>query len=130
MKKIITIDGNNINDISSFYKEINKVFMQEENWQIGESLDALNDMLYGGFGAIKGNEEVELIWKDFSKSRNALGLELTKAYYKNKLEQPSIFDVDLIKKKLTELENGTGKNYFDIILEIIEEHQNIKLIPQ
>lgn len=128
MIKTITIDGSKIHDIPSFYEEINRVFMGDEDWKIGQSLDAFNDLLYGGFGRIGGDEEIRLVWICFEKNRNDLGLELTKAYYQDKLENPSIFNVDFVQEKLTELAKGTGKTYFEIILEIISEHPNIRLI--
>jgi len=128
--KTITIDGNNVHDIPSFYDEINRVFMANVDWRLGQSLDALNDMFYGGYGEIDGGEEITLIWKGFEKNREDLGLKLTKAYYRNKLESPSTFNIELIKDNLAELENGTGKTYFEIILEIIDEHPNIKLVAQ
>ncbi|MGH6861799.1 MAG: barstar family protein, partial [Phyllobacterium sp.] len=61
MKTTFTIDGNRICDIPSFYEEINRVFMAGEDWQLSANLDALNDMLHGGFGAIKGGEPIVLI---------------------------------------------------------------------
>ncbi|MDH6308934.1 RNAse (barnase) inhibitor barstar [Dysgonomonas sp. PFB1-18] len=128
--KTISFDGNNVYDIPSFYDEINRVFMANVDWRLGQSLDALNDMFYGGYGEIDGDEEITLIWKGFEKNREDLGLELTKTYYLNKLQSPSIFNIELIKENLAELENGTGKTYFEIILEIIGEHPNIKLVPQ
>jgi len=130
MVKTFTIDGNKIYDIPSLYEEINRVFMANEDWKIGQSLDALNDMFYGGFGEIEGNEEAHLIWKNFEQNRKDLGLELTRAFYENKLKSPSIFNTGFVQEKLAELENGTGKTYFEIILEIIGDHPNIKLIPQ
>ena len=57
MKKII-IEGKNINNIETFYEEVNRVFMSDEHWKIAQSLDALNDMLYGSFGEIKGKEKI------------------------------------------------------------------------
>ncbi|MCD8166092.1 MAG: barstar family protein [Bacteroides sp.] len=126
--KTFTIEGSRIQDIPSFYKEINRVFMSKEDWKLGESLDALNDMLYGGYGEIEGNEEIRLVWKDFEKNRNDLGVELTKNYYRNKLKHPSIFNTRFAEQKLSELEKGTGKTYFEMIQEIISEHPNIKLI--
>lgn len=33
MKKII-IEGKNINNIETFYEEVNRVFMSKENWKI------------------------------------------------------------------------------------------------
>lgn len=102
--------------------------MPEEDWKLGESLDALSDMLYGGYGEIEGNQEVHLIWKDFEKNRTDLGGELTRNYYRSKLKYPSAFNARFIKQKLAELEKGTGRTYFEIIQEIIREHKNIKLI--
>jgi len=102
--------------------------MINEDWKIGQSLDAFNDLFYGGFGEIRGNEEVHLVWKHFEKSRSDLGLELTKTYYRNKLKSPNVFDADFVREKLAGLENGTGQTYFEIILEIIGGHPNICLI--
>lgn len=61
MGKEIIIDGNKIHDKTSFYEEINRKFMQNESWQLAESLDAFDDLLYGGFGEIKEGEEVQLV---------------------------------------------------------------------
>jgi len=130
MEKVVIIDGNNIYDIPSFYEEINRVFMKNQDWKIGQSLDALNDMLYGGYGGIEGYEKIYLIWENFEKNRKDLGIDVTKAYYENKLEQPSVFNTEWVKNKLIELENGIGKTYFEIILEIINEHPNVTLIPK
>jgi len=130
MTKTITIDGDNIHDIPSLYEEINRVFMVNTDWKLGQSLDALNDMFYGGYGLIEGNEEITLIWKNFEQNRQDLGFELTKAYYENKLKEPSVFNLSLIKEKLAELGSGAGKTYFEIILEIIGDHPNLKLVRE
>ena len=130
MTKTFTIEGNNIHDIPTFYGELNRIFMVHEDWKLGASLDALNDLLYGGFGELKGNEPVTIIWKDFKQNRQALGIELTKVYYQEKLKSPEIFNTQFIQEKLTELERGEGQTYFEIILEIIADHPNITLIPE
>ncbi|MBW8683019.1 barstar family protein [Chitinophaga rhizophila] len=127
MKKQLVINGDSINDIASFYQEINRVFMERENWQIGNSLDAFNDILYGGLGAIDGNEPVELVWLNMDKSRVALGYETTKQYYQEKLAPGSPYNQSFFTRKLEELEAGGGQTYFDILLEIIGEHKNITL---
>ena len=128
MKTQIIINGSAIHDIKSFYDEVNRVFMAEEEWEIGQSLDAFSDLLYGGFGAIKGKDPVDLIWLDVEKSREALGHEATKAYYLEKLKPDSSFNKILFQEKLTALECGVGETYFDIITEIISEHSNIQLV--
>src|SRR5690606_25131009 len=106
MNKTITIQGNKINDIPSFYQHINELFMQEEDWELGQSLDALNDLFYGGFGIIKSDEPINLVWLDYEKSRTDFGHELTAAYYREKLRHPTLFNQDLFKNKLDELEKG------------------------
>ncbi|MGS2761334.1 barstar family protein [Sinomicrobium sp. M5D2P9] len=126
LKKIM-IHGENICDIASFYDEINRVFMDGEDWKIGQSLDALNDLLYGGFGIIRDTGPVILVWTNMEKNRNDLGLEATISWYGGKLKNPSGFDVKWVNEKLEALENGTGQTFFDIVLDIISEHSNIIL---
>jgi len=128
--KTLIINGDNIHDIPSFYEEINRVFMGDEDWQIGPSLDALNDMLYGAYGAVQGDETVVLVWKSIEKNRDALGIETTAAFYQEKLKHPEIFDPHRIRKQLDALERGTGSTYFEIVLEVLAEHPNIALQPQ
>ena len=130
MVKHLVIEGKNISNIKTFYQEINRVFMQHENWKIGESLDALNDLFCGGFGEIKGKENIRLIWENFEENKKALGLEMTKNFYESKLKSPEIFNTDFIKEKIEALQNGNGQTYFEIIAEIIAEHSNIKLIEK
>ena len=127
MKKII-IEGKNINNIEIFYEEVNRVFMSHENWKIAQSLDAFNDMLYGSFGEIKGKEKIQLIWKDIEQNQKSLGFQTTLEFYQNKLKSPEIFNQKLVLSKIDELHNGVGLTFFEIILEIITDHENIILI--
>ncbi|RKE50635.1 barstar (barnase inhibitor) [Sphingomonas sp. PP-CE-1A-559] len=126
--KTLTIIGRNISDIPTFYAEINRVFMAKEDWQLGESLDALNDLLYGGYGAIEGREKVRIVWQDVAASRAALGVETTRTFLARKLQRPAGFDVDAIGRQLDALDRGTGQTYFEIIVEIISDHRNIELV--
>jgi RNAse (barnase) inhibitor barstar len=126
--KMFSIIGQYISDITTFYAEINRVFMAEEDWQLVPSLDALNDLFYGGYGAIKGQEPVRIVWYDIAASRSALGVETTRAFLTKKLQRPGRFNVDVISQQLNALQCGTGQTYFDIVLEIIGNHQNIELV--
>ena len=128
MTQQFIINGKNIDSITSFYAEINNVFMQNEKWQIAESLDAFNDLLYGGFGAIDNNQFTQIIWKDIELSKTALGYNATKEYYHDKLRPGSPFNKKHFKEKLKELESGEGQTYFDIVIEILTAHLNINLI--
>ncbi len=129
MPKTFTLDGNNINDIASFYEEVNRVFMSDEEWSIGQSLDALNDLFYGGFGAIKGHTKIRLIWTNVKQSKQRLGVETTRNLYQEKLKHPELYNIALIKQNLAALEaQEGGATYFEIVLEIIANHTNIELV--
>ncbi|CAN5571735.1 hypothetical protein BH09BAC4_BH09BAC4_33870 [soil metagenome] len=130
MVKQIEIDGKSINDIVSFYEEINRVFMDGESWMIGPSLDALNDLLFGGYGALQGAQSVELIWHHLDHSRKALGDQTTRLYYLDKLRPGSPYSKKLFEEKLRALESGSGETYFDSIMTIIAEHPRIRVISQ
>lgn len=58
---VLVLQGSAVSDIPSFYAEINRVFMAGEDWQLGHSLDALVDMLYGGYGVLAGHESATVI---------------------------------------------------------------------
>lgn len=128
--KILIIEGAAITDIPSFYAEINRVFMGDEDWRLGESLDALDDMLYGDYGAIKGKEPLRLIWRDYEKNRADLGLDTTRRYYQAKLDRPDLYRVHFIRQKLAALEDGTGETFFETVLTIIGDHPNIMLVAE
>ena len=127
MKKII-IEGKNINNIETFYDEVNRVFILDEHWKIAQSLDAFNDMLYGSFGEIKGKEKIQMIWKDMEQNQKSLGFQTTLEFYQNKLKSPEIFNRKFVLSKIDELHNGVGLTFFEIVLEIIANHDNIMLI--
>jgi RNAse (barnase) inhibitor barstar len=127
MHQQIVINGSNIHDLKSFYAEVNRVFMSNETWEIGESLDAFNDLLYGGFGILQNNKLAKIIWLDIEKSRTALGYDATRSYYLAKLQPDSPFNKQYFREKLDELEHRNGQTFFDIVMEIISEHPNIEL---
>lgn len=118
-KKMTVINGGHFSDLESFYDEVSQLFMKDEDWKVG-TLDGFDDILYGYKG--------EIIWKDSEKSKKDLGFDLTKEFYENKIRIGKPFNVDLIQQKLGDLMDGKGQTLFEILIEIIESHQNIKLI--
>lgn len=111
------------NDLKGFYEEIYSLMNLYEDWKPSHNLDALNDMLYSGFG-----ENAVLVWLNSEKSRKDLGKEATIEFYRNKINQGKPFNVEWAKSKLTEIEIGKGQTLFEIILEIFAEHPRVKLI--
>lgn len=129
MSKTFTINGANINDLETLYKELNKTFMQNEDWALAQSLDALNDLFYGGIGSIPSGEPVTITWKNFEQNKRLFGKDFTISWYEQKLDQSQHYNIKWVRERLAELRKGTGKTYFEIILEIIAEHRNIRLVP-
>lgn len=117
--KMTVINGGHFSDLEGFYEEISELFMNDEDWKVG-TLDGFDDILYG--------VESDITWKDSQKSKKDLGFDLTKKFYENKIRIGKPFNVDLIQQKLGDLMDGKGQTLFEILIEIIESHQNIKLI--
>ena len=118
-KKMTVINGGHFSDLEGFYNEVSELFMNDEDWKVG-TLDGFDDILYGYSG--------EIIWKDSEKSKQDLGFDLTKEFYENKIRIGKPFNVKLIQQKLDDLIEGKGQTLFEILVEIIESHQNIKLV--
>lgn len=125
-KQTIIINGNNFTDLESFYDEIDRVLTKDLDWDTGHNLDAFNDLLRGGFGVHEYEESIRLIWENISKSKSALGIEATKKWYERKISENKIENQQFFKDKLTELTENKEQTLFDIILEIISEHEHIE----
>lgn len=129
MTIVLQIEGAAIDDIASLYAEINRVFMAGEAWQLGPSLDALDDLLHGSYGALAGQAQATLIWRDIAHSRTALGMETTRQWLQAKLDTPGSFNTHAIALQLQDLQRGEGPTYFEIVMQIIDGHQQITLVP-
>lgn len=128
MTLVLQIDGRAITDIASLYREINRVFMAGEDWQLGPSLDALDDLLYGAYGALAGHPGATVVWRDSDHSRRALGLETTRAWLQDKLRQPASFNAETIGQQLDALQRGEGQTYFQIVMDIFASHPDVALV--
>ena len=123
----IRLDGRRVHDITTFYDEINRVFMSGVDWQLGPSLDAVDDMLHGGFGALHEVTEARVIWEHHAEAAAALGVETTRDQLLAKLEDPR-FDQTIARRKLERLEAEGGPTYFETVLEVFADHPRIDLV--
>ena len=123
-----TLDGAAVHDISSFYAELNRVFMANESWKLGESLDALNDLLWGGIGALTDVENPRIVFENWEYIRDALGAEVTREYYLSRLAQPERYNAEHFAAALGDLDAGAGVTYFDLVLEVFAEHPDVDLV--
>ncbi len=118
-KKMTVINGGHFSDLEEFYNEVSELFMNDEDWKVG-TLDGFDDILY--------RIDSDITWKNSQKSKEDLGFDLTKEFYENKIRQGKPFNIELIQQKLDDLTDGKGQTLFEILVEIIESHQNITLI--
>lgn len=126
----LTLDGMRFHDIPGFYAEVNRVFMADEEWRLGDSLDALNDMFYGGYGALKGAASARLCWRAMAKSARDLGRQETRRWLTAKLDHPDRFNAGAIRRQIAALDDGSGPSFFQIVMDIIADHPRITLVPE
>ncbi len=104
------IDGNKASTWPQLVNSIN-AFIPQSEWQ-GNSLDALDDILYGGYGT---PDRFTIVWKASETSREALGYEATKAYYKHLPNFEQLYEA------------GHITTLFDMVVGILRSHENIEL---
>lgn len=121
------IDGGRIAGIPDLYAELNRLFMAEEDWTLGDSLDALDDLLYGGIGALVGDDQPRVVWRESGRSREVLGRDATAAWLRGKLSRPGVFSTASTQRRLDALMAGTGPTYFDLVVEVFEAHPAVEL---
>ena len=97
-KKIIIINGNNFSGLEGFYDEVDNVLTKNLGWDTGHNLNALNDLLRGGFGIHDYEEPITLIWTNSGKSKAEL---------------------NMIRG---------GQTFFQILTDIIKSHAHIEFI--
>jgi len=121
------IDGTTIAGIPDLYEQFNREFMRNEDWRMGTSLDALNDILYRLDTETRDGDPAVVTWHNHERSREALGLETTEGWLQEKLARPEKFNEAKFRADLAALRDGTGATYFEIVLEIFAEHPLIDL---
>ncbi len=104
------IDGNKVGTWPELVGSINAFIPQSECQ--GSSLDALDDILYGGYGT---PDKFIVVWRASEASRKALGYEATKAFYKQLPNFEQLYEA------------GHITTLFDMVVEIFRGHDNIEL---
>ena len=74
-KKVVLLDSRDFDSINEFYEEIQKKLTRNLDWKIGHNLNALNDVLLGGFCFHGYEEPARVIWIFSEKSKQDFGEE-------------------------------------------------------
>ena len=119
MRQVFVIDGDKFDDLAGFYDEFERIFTKDMTWRIGRGLDAVNDVLRGGFGRHEMYEPIDIVWRNFAKSRRDLGYPATVIYYEEMLRRCHPTNREDVLARLREAENGQGDTVLDRILSVI-----------
>ena len=71
--KVFILDGNKFSNIEGFYNEIDNLLTKDIDFKTGHNLNALNDLLRGGFNVHELNEPITIKWINYNKSKKDLG---------------------------------------------------------
>jgi RNAse (barnase) inhibitor barstar len=112
------IDGRDFSTLEEFYDVISRVLIPGFDW--GHNLDALNDILRGGFGTPE--EGFVLRWRHSALSRERLGHPETARQLKLRLSRCHPSNRQSVARELAAAENGSGSTVFDWLVEIIRDH--------
>ena len=126
--KEIIIDGSKFSDVAGFYDEIERQLTHELDWRIGRNLNALNDVLRGGFGVHQYGEPIALTWLHSNKSKADLGPEATIAQWENALYRAESHQRDWLLQELDQLRKGAGKTLYASIRAVIQSHSQIEFV--
>lgn len=118
MKRYV-IDGASFSTLEEFYVVFEREVLDEgSEW--GRNLDALNDVLRGGFGTPE--EGFILIWHNAAASRERLGFAETVRQLGRRLERSHPDNRGSVQQQLDAAKRGEGQTVFDWLIEIIRAH--------
>ncbi|MDO4938831.1 MAG: HAD-IA family hydrolase [Lachnospiraceae bacterium] len=92
---IYVLDGNRMTDKDAFYDEIEDRMTDTEGFKMGHNLDALADVLSGGFGKHYPGEKFGILWENFGASETTLDNEFLLKVMRIMLDNDAEFDCEL-----------------------------------
>lgn len=116
--KVYEIDGAAFSTLEGFYDAISRTLIPDADW--GRNLDALNDVLRGGFGT--PNNGFVLLWKNSQLSRDRLGYTETVRQLEQRLRVCHSTSRPQVQKDLDDAKAHVGPTMFDRLVAIITDH--------
>lgn len=118
------LDGSRIWTTQEFFDAVGEAVGGPGTY-FGANLDAFNDCLSGGFGTPE-DRSFYFVLDDSSSVRERLGVAATVEWLREKLVDGNPNNSNYFLLEIDELERGTGRTLFDILLEIFEA-QKVRL---
>lgn len=116
MKKTITINGDHFFSLNGFYTEIEKALSKNIPWQHSQNLQALNDLLMGGYGVHNYQEPIKLVWLNSAKSKTDLDYPVVITNNPGSMPQANLPS------------QAQAQTLFSTLISIIEKHKHIELV--
>jgi RNAse (barnase) inhibitor barstar len=113
------IEGSRITSLEGFYEELSRVILPGKHW--GKNLDALDDVLSGGF--LPDAPVIEIIWSNSNMSREHLGYAETVRQLEVRLKRCHPNNRSIVSRELHIAQKNTGPTAFDWIVEIFKDHE-------
>ncbi len=118
------IDGRHTTSLSAFFAEFGRVLLPGVFW--GQNLDALDDVLYGGFGT--PDEGFVIRWRYSAEARKTLGYPETIRQLEFRLAHCDPSYREPVERELSLAKACTGPTVFDWLVEIIRSHPDVPLV--
>ncbi len=117
-KKTYIIDGEAFSTLAEFAQHFSAVLLEDYQWH--GNLDALNDILRGGFGT--PDEGFVLVWRNSELSRRRLSYSETVKWLKACRKSCHPSNVENVDRELYAARKSEGTTLFDWLVEIICDH--------
>ncbi|MGB0926647.1 MAG: barstar family protein [Pikeienuella sp.] len=115
--KTYVLDGTRFRDLEEFYVEFGAIFPGTGG---GGNLDALNDILRGGFGT--PSDGFRILWKNSDLSRERLGYQETVRQLTKRLSRCNAANRCVIEAQIEQARREVGHTVFDWLVAIIRDH--------
>lgn len=112
------LDGSRITSLEAFYDEVSDKVIPDIFW--GRNLNALDDILRGGFGT--PDEGFVIRWQRSDLSRQSLGYHETARQLERRLQHCHPESRENVQSRLSAARTGKGSTVFDWLVEIIQDH--------
>lgn len=124
-RPVYVIDGNNFSSYEEFFHEITKVLVPGAIDRWIRNLDALNDYLYRGDDKPEGS--FILVWKNSALSKTRLGYSETIRWLEGHLKICHPCNIPIIQERIALTGQNQGTTFFDEIIDVVREHEDIEL---
>lgn len=124
MQTEYVLPGEQLTSESEFYRVLGEVINGPGGY-FGSNLDALRDCFAGAY---RPSEPYTLHWRNSDRSRELLGYETTVEVLRSRLKRCHRSNRTAIREAIKRAESGKGPTFFDEVLSVIEEADNVTLI--